>query len=121
MQAKKLVAAWPHARPPDGEGYAVSLAAVLAQFPLGVVQECCDARTGLAKVREFPPTVASIEEWCTRRLSYHRGMIKWGEHREPERRFSEEHERGMLNRLQALMHGVMRRIDRQDHPMEQTE
>jgi hypothetical protein len=107
-QAKKLVAAWPHARPPDAEGYAASLGAVLAQYPLGVVQECCDPRTGLAKIREFPPTVAAIEEWCSRRLAYHRGMVKWGERAKPEPQFSEAHERGMLKRLQDLMRGLLR-------------
>ena len=73
---KQLIGAWPHANPPDPAGYAASLAAALAAYPLGLVQECCDPRTGLAKTREFPPTVQSINEWCDRRLAYHRGAIR---------------------------------------------
>ena len=116
-QAKKLVAAWPHANPPNPLGYAASLAAVLEQYPLGLVQECCDPRTGLAKTREFPPTVQSINEWCDRRLAYHRGAIKHGEIKAREAaensRFSEEHERGMLERLRELMHGIFRQSQQQ--------
>lgn len=107
--ARQLAGSWPHARPPDPDGYAASLAAALAAYPLGVVQECCDPRTGLARVREFPPTVAAIVEWCDRRLTYHRGMVKWGERvRKPEPEYSEEHRRGMLGRLQELMRGLLK-------------
>lgn len=109
MQAKKLTSAWPHARPPDPDGYAASLAAVLAGYPLGVVEECCDPRTGLARSREFPPTVAAVVEWCDRRVKHHRGMVKWGERIRPEAEFSDEHRKSMLNRLQALMHTVLKR------------
>lgn len=112
IEAKKLTAAWPHARPPDAAGYAASLAAVLAQYPLGVVQECCDPRTGLARSREFPPTPAAIVEWCDRRVTYHRGMVKWGERsgaqRAEETRFSDDHRKSMLDRLQSLMRGLFK-------------
>lgn len=106
--AKQLAGSWPHARPPDADGYAASLAGALSAYPLGIVQECCDPRTGLAQKREFPPTVAAIVEWCDRRLTYHRGMVKWGERNKPEPQFSEQHERGMLKRLQDLMHSILR-------------
>lgn len=105
--AKMLVGSWPNARPPDADGWAASLAAALAAYPLGLVQECCDPRTGLAKTREFPPTVASINEWCEKRLKYHRGMVGWAAMKKAdEPQFSETHERGMLERLQDLMHGL---------------
>ena len=108
-QAKKLVAAWPHARPPDADGWALSLAAALAAYPLGVVQECCDPRIGLAQKREFVPTVAAIVEWCDKRVIYHRGMMKWGERIKPEPEFSDDHRKGMLARLQELMRGLLKR------------
>jgi hypothetical protein len=108
-QVRKLVGGWPHARPPDPEGWAASLAATLAQYPLGVVQECCDPRVGLVRGREFPPTVAAIVEWCDRRLTYHRGMVKWGQNIVEEPAFSDEHRKTMLERLKALMHGLFDR------------
>lgn len=112
-QVKRLVSSWPHARPPDPEGWAASLAATLAQYPLGVAQECCDPRVGLAKKREFPPTVVAIDEWCKRRLDYHRGMVKWNRDEQhakahPKQTFSAEHQGGMIKKVQALMHRVFR-------------
>lgn len=79
--AKRLVSAWPYSSPPDPEGYAAALAAALAGYPLGIVEECCDPRTGLARVREYAPTVASIVEWCDNRMIYHR---KWSNYRHLE-------------------------------------
>ena len=103
-QVKRLIASWPHARPTDPEGYVASLAAALAEYPLGVVQECCDPRTGLAQKREFPPTVACIVEWCDQRVKYHTGMVKWGKQRaNPEPVFSDEHRKTMLERLRSLL------------------
>jgi hypothetical protein len=71
---KRLIGQWPHAKPSDPETYAASLAAVLALYPLGLVQECCDPRTGLALVREFPPTVACLVEWLDKRLAWHQAV-----------------------------------------------
>jgi len=106
--AKQLAGSWPHARPPDPDGYAASLAAALTAYPLGVVQECCDPRAGLAQKREFPPTVAAIVEWCDRRLTYHRGMVKWGQQNaqvaHEAATFTDDHRKGMLERLKALVH-----------------
>lgn len=105
--ARGLAGSWPHARPPDPDGYAASLAAALAAYPLGVVQECCDPRTGLAQHREFPPTVASIVEWCDRRVKQHRGMMKWNEKIAGEKQFSDEHRKSMLGRWRALLHSLL--------------
>ena len=105
--ARQLAGSWPHARPPDPDGYAASLAGALSAYPLGVVQECCDPRKGLAQTREFPPTVAAVVEWCDRRVTFHRGMVKWGEIKTPREEFSEEHRKSMLMRLQALMRGLL--------------
>jgi hypothetical protein len=65
---------WPHSKPADPETYADALASVLAQYPLGLVQECVDPRRGLAREREFPPTVASIVDWCDRKLAWHQAV-----------------------------------------------
>lgn len=108
--ARRLAGSWPHARPPDPDGYAASLAGALAAYPLGVVQECCDPRTGLAQKREFPPTVAAIVEWCDQRVKQHRGAIKWGQMdaaaRAQAELYTDEHRQTMLQRLKGLMHGL---------------
>lgn len=109
-QAKQLLRSWPHANPPDPAGYAEAIATTLAQYPLGLVEECCDVRTGLAKSREFPPTVAAVTDWCDRRLIYHRGIVKWGDRKAAERpEFPEAHRQSMLKRLQDLMHGIFKK------------
>jgi hypothetical protein len=108
--AKKLVSAWPRLNVPDPVGYAASLGAILEQYPLGVVEQCCDPARGLAREREFPPTVASIVEWCDLRVKRHRGAIFWGRLDETGKveaaKYTESHERGMLKRLQYLMRGL---------------
>ena len=83
-----------------------SLAAALAGYPLGIVEECCDPRTGLARSREFLPTVAAIVEWCDRQLKYHLTIAEWKPlpQRPPEREFSAEHRQKMLTRLSKVMH-----------------
>lgn len=105
--ARQLVGLWPHAKPPDPETYAAGIAATLAGYPLGIVQECCDPRTGLARSREFPPTVAAIVEWCDVRLAFYRSLAAHNgrlmlvsERRQPE--FSEEHCAQMRERIAAI-------------------
>src|SRR6266516_951033 len=103
--AKQLVGGVPHAKPPDPEVYAGAIAAVLAQYPLGVVKECVDPRTGLARNREFPPTVYSVVVWCDERLARHQ---KFASYISPpdiqlEVDYSDEHRENMLARLSKLM------------------
>lgn len=74
---KRLIGQWPHSKPADPETYAASIAAVLAQYPLGLVHECVDPRAGLAREREFPPTVAAVVEWCDRRLAWHQTVAAY--------------------------------------------
>jgi len=107
-QAKRLVGCYPHARPPDPVEYANALADVFEQYPIGVVNECCDPRTGIARVREFPPTVACLVEWCDRKLAAYRAIGSRPLPR-PEISYSEEHCATMRKRLQDLMHNLLRR------------
>ena len=111
--AKQLLGCFPHARPPDMDTYSGAIAAVLAAYPLGVVEECCDPRTGLARSREFPPTVVSVVEWCDKRLFYHREWSKYVPVKKtPEydgREFNAEHRKSMLGRLQSLMSDLFKR------------
>jgi hypothetical protein len=74
---RQLIGQWPHAKPADPETYAAALACVLAQYPLGLVQECADPCRGLASEREFPPTVASVVSWCDRRLAWHQAVAAY--------------------------------------------
>lgn len=106
--AKQLVGCYPHSRPPEPETYAGALAAVLAQYPLGVVEECVDPRTGLAREREFPPTVAAVVEWCDRRLAFHQAFAAYvpAIPPPPDIEYSDEHRQGMLARLSQLMHDI---------------
>lgn len=111
---KRLLGQWPHAKPPDPDGFAAAIGAVLAQYPAGLVEECCDPRHGLARSREFPPTVAAVVEWLDKRLAHHRAMAKY---RPPapkpvEQQYSDEHRQSMLQRLSKLMHGLFDNSER---------
>lgn len=102
--AKQLIGCWPHSSPPDPKTYAASIAATLAGYPLGVVQECCDPRTGLARGREFPPTVAAIVSWCDSRLAFHQQLAAWKPRPPalPAPEYSEEHCAEMRERIAAI-------------------
>lgn len=76
-KARDLIGQWPHARPPDPDQWVKSIASVLAQFPPALVDECCDPRRGLAKVREFPPTVAAVFEWCEARMQWYQAVASY--------------------------------------------
>lgn len=108
---KLLVGQWPHANPPNPGAYSLSIAKALEQYPVGVVEECCDPVIGLARAREFPPTVACITEWCEQRVKRHRGAILHGqleaERQQDEVRFSDQHRKTMLERWSALMHRLI--------------
>jgi hypothetical protein len=106
--AKQLVGSFPHARPPEPETYAAAIGATLAAYPPAVVNECVDPRIGLARKREFPPTVASVVEWCDARLSYYQALARY-EAREvkPEREFSDA-DRALAKRFLADLAAELR-------------
>ena len=110
-QGKRLIGCFPHARPPDPESYALAIATVLQQFPPAVVAECCDPRYGLPRTREFPPTVASIVDWCELRVKRHTGAIIHGRMEQDtmaeQAKFTPEHRLTMLERLKGLMRGLL--------------
>jgi|HubBroStandDraft_3_1064219.scaffolds.fasta_scaffold142490_1 hypothetical protein len=101
-QGKRLLGSYPHAKPSDPEGYALAITAVLQQYPLAVVQECCDPRYGLARTREFTPTVACIVEWCDLKIKRLQGAVIWSKKLEGEKEFSDAHRKSMLDRLKNL-------------------
>lgn len=100
-QAKRLIGCYPHARPPDPAAYAGALTDVLEQYPLGVVERCCDPRTGIVRTREFPPTVACIVDWCDR---YTAAYVAVAQRRRPvpEPVYSEEHCATMREKLRSF-------------------
>jgi hypothetical protein len=105
MEGKRLLGSYPHAKPADPQGYALAISVVLQAYPLDVVRQCCDPRTGLARTREFTPTVASIVEWCDRRVRQHEGAVIHGKLEQAkisEERFTPEHRLSMLERLKGL-------------------
>ena len=75
--AKALVCQWPHAKPPDADAWQIAIGAKLSCYPPMLVKECCDPRSGLATVREFPPTVQAVTEWCDARLQYYRNWANY--------------------------------------------
>lgn len=117
-----MLGCFPHARPPDAETYAGAIATVLAGYPLGVVEECCDPRTGLARSREFPPTIAAVVEWCDARTVHHQRWAAYVPVKVTRQydgsellreEFSPEHRKTMLERLQGLMEPFRRKPHRE--------
>lgn len=99
--AKQLVGSWPHAQPPEPKVYAASIAATLAKYPVAIVAECADPRTGLALEREFPPTVKAVADWCEARLQHYEQLARWQPKEEKaEREFTDE-ERALAKRFLA--------------------
>lgn len=67
--AKNLIGSYAHVKPDQPEMFLASIAAVLAQYPLAVAQECVDPRAGVARKSEFL-SVAKVVEWCDEKLQY---------------------------------------------------
>jgi hypothetical protein len=113
--AKRLIGQWPHVRPADPEIYVASIAAVLAGYPLGLVQECCDPRHGLARRAEFL-TIAAVVEWCDRRLEFHQSVAGYqGRIKATEARMakyvdapSDEKQAGLISRMISGVVGLLR-------------
>lgn len=102
---KKLIGYYPHARPPDPDGYADGLSTLFEKYPLGIVEACCDV-SGIARQRDFPPTIKAVADWCDSRLAADQAVSRRGPPPPPAPVFSEEHCKSMRERLQALMHGL---------------
>lgn len=73
--AKKLVGSYAHLRPGDPDTFIESIAEVLAQYPLGVVAECVDVRTGAARKIEFL-TVRALVEFLDARMEFHTALAR---------------------------------------------
>src|ERR1700723_2887677 len=99
---KQLVGQWPHANPPNPGAYSLSVAKTLERYPLGVAEECCDPQTGLARYREFPPTVAAIVDWCELTTRAYVAISQRPRPEPPPVIHSEEHCATMRERLRAL-------------------
>lgn len=69
-----MVEQWPHANPPNASAWISSIANAFEGYPLGVVAECVH---GLARSREFPPTVKAVADWCDARLQHHRNWAAY--------------------------------------------
>ena len=108
--ARQLAGQWPSANPSDPQEWIKTLAAILGQYPLGVVEECVDPARGLARVHHFPPAGAKVAEWCERRLNQHQGAISYAKQVAAEAeaaQLSDEHCRNMRERIQSLMRGLL--------------
>lgn len=67
--AKQLTRQWPHAKPPDPEGWLQGISDTLRRYPPAVIEQCVESGGGLALVREFPPTCKAVADWCDERRS----------------------------------------------------
>ncbi len=116
-QAKKLVGSYAHLRPGDPGVFMQSIADVLEQYPLGVVLEACDARTGAARKIEFL-TVRAVVEYLDARMEFWSTVAK---HVPREavpalpapRPLSPQHRAGMIERFR----GVLARLTRAPDPI----
>jgi len=111
-QAKRLIGYYPHAKPPDPDGYANGLADVFEQYPFGVVEECCGLLYGIARTRDFPPTPKVVIDWCESRLGAYQAIVR-RKIPPPEKHYSEAHCATMRERLKAFVHGVFDKSQRQ--------
>lgn len=120
---RTLIGQWPSAKAPNPDAYAAAIGAALSGYPLGVMRECIDPRTGLAREREYPPTVAAVVEWCDKRLSFHQALASYqGRARQQgyvEGDYSSEHRANMLQRLSKMMHETfgVKQIEPADEPV----
>jgi hypothetical protein len=63
-----LVEQWPHGNPPNALAWIDAIGREFEKYPLPIVEECV---IELPRVREFPPTIACVAEWCQARLKFY--------------------------------------------------
>lgn len=73
--AKRLIGSYAFVKVHDADAFNESIAAVLSQYPAGLVEECCDPRTGAARKIKFL-SVAELVTWLDQRLEYHKALAK---------------------------------------------
>lgn len=74
--AKTLIGSFAHLRPDNAEVFVAAIGAVLAQYPLGIVEEAVDPRKGIARTVEFL-SVKALVDWCDKRLSFYQGLASY--------------------------------------------
>src|SRR5215831_17290231 len=69
--AGRLVGSYANMKPQDPDTFVEAVAAVLAQYPLGVVCECVDPVHGIARKLKWL-SIAELSDWLDERLDYYR-------------------------------------------------
>lgn len=113
--AKHLVGQWAHLKVDQPDVFIRTIAAILAQYPLGIVEECIDPRTGPVNTLRFL-NVADLRPWLDARLEHHRTLAAWRPRPvvaalPPPPPATPEHRAGMIERFRALLARVSRAPD----------
>lgn len=74
--AERLIGQYGHLKPGDPDTFARSVAAVLSQYPFGLVQECIDPRIGAARMIKFL-SIADLVTWLDGRLEHYRALAAY--------------------------------------------
>jgi len=74
--ASKVTGSFANLRPADPEQFGESIADVLEQYPLGLVEECADVRVGIAKKVEFL-SIKSLTDWLDNRLTFYQSLASF--------------------------------------------
>jgi hypothetical protein len=72
--AKRLSRQWPHAKPPDPEGWLQAIADTLRRYPPALVEECVESASAFVLAREFPPTCKAVADWCDEQVRLVRSL-----------------------------------------------
>lgn len=73
--AKTLIGSYAFLKVHDPDVFNASIAAVLSQYPLGLVQECVDPRRGAARKIKFL-SVNELVDWLDGRLEFHQALAR---------------------------------------------
>jgi hypothetical protein len=110
--AKRLVGSYAHMKPSDADTFVESVMAVLSGYPAGLVAECVDPRTGVARTLKFL-SIAELVEWLDARQRHYQSFADWRPRPPalPPPTFTEEHKATMRQRLVDLFRRLATRAD----------
>lgn len=112
--AKQLVGSYAFLKAPDVDAFQTAIAAVLQQYPQGLVDECVDPRRGAARSIKFLG-VAELVEWLDRRLEFHRALAAYVPPKQlPARAFPADHKATMAERWARLLAQLFSGARRED-------
>lgn len=74
--ARKLIGQFPNLRADQADVFIATVASVLGEYPLGVIEDCLNPRIGISRSVEWL-SIEKLVTWCDARLTHHHALANY--------------------------------------------